>query len=191
LFGGRRRTTVPLVTEAFDWDHGVFLGSIMASETTAAAGGAVGNLRFDPMAMLPFCGYNMADYFGHWLKVGAATKSENLPKIFFVNWFRRDEDGHFMWPGYGENSRVLKWIFDRVDGKANATKSAIGYLPSPPDIDVSGLNVPDADMNALLSIDAEGWKSALPQMRDHYAQFGAKLPATLATALKELESSVK
>ncbi len=191
LFGGRRRTTVPLVTEAFDWDHGVFLGSIMASETTAAAGGAVGNLRFDPMAMLPFCGYNMADYFGHWLKVGAATKSENLPKIFFVNWFRRDEDGHFMWPGYGENSRVLKWIFDRVDGKANATKTAIGYLPSPADIDVSGLNVTDADMNALLSIDAEGWKSALPQMRDHYAQFGAKLPATLATALKELESSLK
>jgi len=191
LFGGRRRTTVPLVTEAFDWDHGVFLGSIMASETTAAAGGAVGNLRFDPMAMLPFCGYNMADYFGHWLKVGAATKSENLPKIFFVNWFRRDEDGRFMWPGYGENSRVLKWIFDRVDGKANATKTAIGYLPSPADIDVSGLNVTDADMNALLSIDAEGWKSALPQMRDHYAQFGAKLPATLATALKELESSLK
>ncbi len=191
LFGGRRRTTVPLITEAFDWDHGVFLGSIMASETTAAAGGAVGNLRFDPMAMLPFCGYNMADYFGHWLKVGAATKSENLPKIFFVNWFRRDEDGRFMWPGYGENSRVLKWIFDRVDGKANATKTAIGYLPSPADIDVSGLNVTDADMNALLSIDAEGWKSALPQMRDHYAQFGAKLPAPLATALNELESSLK
>ena len=191
LFGGRRRTTVPLVTEAFDWDHGVFLGSIMASETTAAAGGAVGNLRFDPMAMLPFCGYNMADYFGHWLKVGAATKSENLPKIFFVNWFRRDEEGRFMWPGYGENSRVLKWIFDRVDGKANATKTAIGYLPSPADIDVSGLNVTDADMNALLSIDSEGWKSALPQMRDHYAQFGAKLPAPLTTALNELESSLK
>ncbi len=191
LFGGRRRTTVPLVTEAFDWDHGVFLGSIMASETTAAAGGAVGNLRFDPMAMLPFCGYNMADYFGHWLKVGAATKSENLPKIFFVNWFRRDEDGRFMWPGYGENSRVLKWIFDRVDGNANATKTAIGYLPSPADIDVSGLDVTDADMNALLSIDSEGWKSALPQMRDHYAQFGSKLPAPLTAALKELESSLK
>ncbi len=191
LFGGRRRTTVPLVTESFDWDHGVFLGSIMASETTAAAGGAVGNLRFDPMAMLPFCGYNMADYFGHWLKVGAATKSENLPKIFFVNWFRRDEDGRFMWPGYGENSRVLKWIFDRIDGNANATKTAIGYLPSPADIDITGLNVTDADMNALLSIDSEGWKSALPQMRDHYAQFGSKLPAPLNTALNELESSLK
>jgi phosphoenolpyruvate carboxykinase (GTP) len=191
LFGGRRRTTVPLVTEAFDWDHGVFLGSIMASETTAAAGGAVGNLRFDPMAMLPFCGYNMADYFGHWLKVGAATKSENLPKIFFVNWFRRDEDGRFMWPGYGENSRVLKWIFDRVDGKANATKTAIGYLPSPADIDITGLDVSADDMNALLSLDSDGWKSALPQMRDHYAQFGAKLPAPLTTALNELESSLK
>jgi len=191
LFGGRRRTTVPLVTEAFDWEHGVFLGSIMASETTAAAGGAVGNLRFDPMAMLPFCGYNMADYFGHWLKVGAATTSENLPKIFFVNWFRRDEDGRFMWPGYGENSRVLKWIFDRLDGKANATKTAIGYLPSPADIDISGLDVTAADMNALLSLDSEGWKSALPQMRDHYAQFGAKLPAPLTTALNELESSLK
>jgi phosphoenolpyruvate carboxykinase (GTP) len=190
LFGGRRRTTVPLVTEAFDWDHGVFLGSIMASETTAAAGGAVGNLRFDPMAMLPFCGYNMADYFGHWLKVGAATKSENLPKIFFVNWFRRDEEGRFMWPGYGENSRVLKWIFNRVDGKANATKTAIGYLPSPADIDITGLDVSAADMNALLSIDSEGWKSALPQMRDHYAQFGTKLPAPLTTALNELESSL-
>jgi phosphoenolpyruvate carboxykinase (GTP) len=191
LFGGRRRTTVPLVTEAFDWDHGVFLGSIMASETTAAAGGAVGNLRFDPMAMLPFCGYNMADYFGHWLKVGAATKSENLPKIFFVNWFRRDEDGRFLWPGYGENSRVLKWIFDRLDGKANATKTAIGYLPSPADIDITGLKVTDADMNALLSIDSEGWKSALPQMRGHYAQFGSKLPTPLTTALNELESSLK
>ena len=190
LFGGRRRTTVPLVTEAFDWEHGVFLGSIMASETTAAAGGAVGNLRFDPMAMLPFCGYNMADYFGHWLSVGAATDSDNLPKIFFVNWFRRDDEGRFMWPGYGENSRVLKWIFDRVDGKANATKTSIGYLPSPADIDTNGLDVKESDMNALLTLDVEGWKSALPQMRDHYAKFGPKLPAKLAKALNELESAL-
>ncbi|MFY8239321.1 MAG: phosphoenolpyruvate carboxykinase (GTP) [Ilumatobacteraceae bacterium] len=190
LFGGRRRTTVPLVTEAFDWEHGVFLGSIMASETTAAAGGAVGNLRFDPMAMLPFCGYNMADYFGHWLSVGAATDSDNLPKIFFVNWFRRDDEGRFMWPGYGENSRVLKWIFDRVDGKANATKTSIGYLPTPADIDTNGLDVKESDMNTLLTLDVEGWKSALPQMRDHYAQFGPKLPAKLAKALSELESAL-
>jgi phosphoenolpyruvate carboxykinase (GTP) len=190
LFGGRRRTTVPLVTEAFDWDHGVFLGSIMASETTAAAAGAVGNLRFDPMAMLPFCGYNMADYFGHWLKVGAATKSENLPKIFFVNWFRRDEDGRFLWPGYGENSRVLKWIFDRVDGKGAANKTSIGYLPTPSDIDTKGLNIDDADLNELLTVDTEGWKAAVPQIREHYAQFGAALPAKLAKSLDDLASSL-
>ena len=190
LFGGRRRTTVPLVTEAFDWDHGVFLGSIMASETTAAAAGAVGNLRFDPMAMLPFCGYNMADYFSHWLKIGAATKSENLPKIFFVNWFRRDEDGRFLWPGYGENSRVLKWIFDRVDGKSNAVKTSIGYLPGPTDIDTDGMSIDAADLDALLSLDTNGWRTAVPQIREHYAQFGDKLPSKLAASLTELESSL-
>ena len=190
LFGGRRRTTVPLVTEAFDWNHGVFLGSIMASETTAAQAGAVGNLRFDPMAMLPFCGYNMADYFGHWLKIGAATKSENLPKIFFVNWFRRDEDGRFLWPGYGENSRVLKWIFDRVDGKGSATKTSIGYLPAPTDIDTAGLDIAINDLETILSVDEQGWKEALPQIRNHFAQFGDKLPSQLAASLNELESSL-
>lgn len=190
MFGGRRRTTVPLVTEAFDWDHGVFLGSIMASETTAAQQGAVGNLRFDPMAMLPFCGYNMADYFGHWLKIGAATNSENLPKIFFVNWFRRDEDGRFLWPGFGENSRVLKWIFDRIDGNASAEKTAIGYLPNPSDLDTNGLDINDADLAALLSLDAPGWKQAIPQIRDHFAQFGPKLPATLVSKLDELDKSL-
>lgn len=190
MFGGRRRTTVPLVTEAFDWDHGVFLGSIMASETTAAQQGAVGNLRFDPMAMLPFCGYNMADYFGHWLKIGAATNSENLPKIFFVNWFRRDEDGRFLWPGFGENSRVLKWIFDRIDGNASAEKTAIGYLPNPSDLDTNGLDINDADLAALLSLDAPGWKQAIPQIRNHFAQFGPKLPATLVNKLDELDKSL-
>jgi phosphoenolpyruvate carboxykinase (GTP) len=190
LFGGRRRTTVPLVTEAFDWNHGVFLGSIMASETTAAQAGAVGNLRFDPMAMLPFCGYNMADYFGHWLKIGAATKSESLPKIFFVNWFRRDEDGRFLWPGYGENSRVLKWIFDRVDGKGSATKTSIGYLPAPADIDTAGLDIAINDLEEILSVDEKGWKEALPQIRDHFAQFGSKLPTQLVKSLEELESSL-
>ena len=190
MFGGRRRTTVPLVTEAFDWDHGVFLGSIMASETTAAQQGAVGNLRFDPMAMLPFCGYNMADYFGHWLKIGAATKSENLPKIFFVNWFRRDEDGRFLWPGFGENSRVLKWIFDRIDGKASAEKTAIGYLPKPEDIDTKGLDIDSRDLETILSVDTDGWKQAIPQIRDHFAQFGPKMPSTLVKKLDELDKSL-
>ena len=190
LFGGRRRTTVPLVTQAFNWEHGVFLGSIMASETTAAQAGAVGNLRFDPMAMLPFCGYNMADYFGHWLKVGSAAKPENLPQIFFVNWFRRDTDGRFLWPGYGENSRVLKWVFERLDGTAGAVETPIGNLPVVSDLDTSGLKVDAADMNTLLSVDTAGWLEAVPQIREHYATFGAKLPQQLSAALDSLEKAL-
>jgi phosphoenolpyruvate carboxykinase (GTP) len=188
LFGGRRRTTVPLVTQAFDWNHGVFLGSIMASETTAAAGGAVGKLRFDPMAMLPFCGYNMADYFKHWLQVGTKTDASKLPQIFFVNWFRRDEDGRFMWPGYGENSRVLKWVFERLNGTAQADKTAIGYLPSADSLDTNGMNINTADLQAITSVDVDGWREAVPQIRDHYAAFGDRLPNELATALDALES---
>ena len=190
LFGGRRRTTVPLVTQAFDWNHGVFLGSIMASETTAAAGGQVGKLRFDPMAMLPFCGYNMADYFKHWLQVGTKTDKEKLPQIFFVNWFRRDEEGNFMWPGYGENSRVLKWVFERLNGTATANKTAIGYLPTTDSLDTSGLDVKPTDLAELLSVDNPGWLEAVPQIRDHFATFGDRLPNELATALNELESSL-
>ena len=190
LFGGRRRTTVPLVTQAFDWNHGVFLGSIMASETTAAAGGAVGKLRFDPMAMLPFCGYNMADYFKHWLKVGTQTDKEKLPQIFFVNWFRRDEDGRFMWPGYGENSRVLKWVFERLNGTAEADKTAIGYLPNATSLDTTGMQINEADLQAITSVDVDGWREAVPQIRDHYAAFGDRLPNELATALDALESSL-
>jgi len=190
LFGGRRRTTVPLVTQAFDWNHGVFLGSIMASETTAAAGGAVGKLRFDPMAMLPFCGYNMADYFKHWLQVGTKTDASKLPQIFFVNWFRRDEDGRFMWPGYGENSRVLKWVFERLNGTAQADKTAIGYLPSADSLDTNGMNINTADLQAITSVDVDGWREAVPQIRDHYAAFGDRLPTELATALDALESSL-
>ena len=190
LFGGRRRTTVPLVTQAFDWNHGVFLGSIMASETTAAAGGAVGKLRFDPMAMLPFCGYNMADYFKHWLQVGTKTDASKLPQIFFVNWFRRDEDGRFMWPGYGENSRVLKWVFERLNGTAQADKTAIGYLPSADSLDTNGMNINTADLQAITSVDVDGWREAVPQIRDHYAAFGDRLPNELATALDALESSL-
>ncbi|NDC91101.1 MAG: phosphoenolpyruvate carboxykinase (GTP), partial [Acidimicrobiia bacterium] len=172
LFGGRRRTTVPLVTQAFDWDHGVFLGSIMASETTAAAGGAVGKLRFDPMAMLPFCGYNMADYFAHWLSLGKKTSAEKLPQIFFVNWFRRDNDGRFLWPGYGENSRVLKWIFERLEGKVDAQKTAIGLLPAKSSLDVGGLNISADDLGAITSLDTAGWREAVPQIREHFAVFG-------------------
>ena len=190
LFGGRRRTTVPLVTQAFNWEHGVFLGSIMASETTAAQAGAVGNLRFDPMAMLPFCGYNMADYFGHWWKVGSAAKPENLPQIFFVNWFRRDTDGRFLWPGYGENSRVLKWVFERLDGTAGAVETPIGNLPVVSDLDTSGLKVDAADMNTLLSLDTAGWLEAVPQIREHYATFGTKLPKQLSAALDSLEKAL-
>jgi phosphoenolpyruvate carboxykinase (GTP) len=190
LFGGRRRTTVPLVTQAFNWEHGVFLGSIMASETTAAQAGAVGNLRFDPMAMLPFCGYNMADYFGHWLKLGSKAKPENLPQIFFVNWFRRDTDGRFLWPGYGENSRVLKWVFERIDGTAGAVETPIGNLPVVSDLDTSGLKVDAADMSTLLSLDTAGWLEAVPQIREHYATFGAKLPQQLTAALDSLEKAL-
>ena len=187
LFGGRRRTTVPLVNQAFDWEHGVFLGSIMSSETTAAAGGAVGQLRFDPMAMLPFCGYNMGDYFAHWLKVGEMTSPENLPEIFFVNWFRRDEDGRFLWPGFGENSRVLKWVFERVAGGGDAIETAIGYLPAPGAIDTTGLDVEPADMETILSVDKDGWATAIPQIRAHFERFAERLPTQLDEQLDALE----
>jgi phosphoenolpyruvate carboxykinase (GTP) len=187
LFGGRRRTTVPLVTESFDWDHGVFLGSIMASETTAAAGGAVGNLRFDPMAMLPFCGYNMADYFAHWLKIGKQADAAKLPKIFFVNWFRRDTDGRYIWPGFGENSRVLKWVFERVDGKSAVDRTAIGLLPAAGALDTTALDVPQDDLDTLLGVDVDGWLAAVPQIRQHFEQFGEHIPAELSAALATLE----
>ena len=190
LFGGRRRTTVPLVNEALDWNHGVFLGATMGSETTAAQQSAAGVLRFDPMAMLPFCGYNMGDYFGHWLALGAAADAANLPRIFFVNWFRRDDDGRFLWPGYGENSRVLKWVFERLDGTADAVKTAIGYLPAAGSLDTTGLDVSDADMDALLSVDVEGWKAALPQFEAHLAQFGDRLPAELTNQLQQLTAAL-
>jgi phosphoenolpyruvate carboxykinase (GTP) len=188
LFGGRRASVVPLVHEARDWAHGVFLGSIMSSETTAAATGAVGALRFDPMAMLPFCGYNMGDYWAHWLKLGQRSGAK-LPKVFYVNWFRKNEDGKFLWPGYGENSRVLAWIFDRCDGDAAARESQIGLLPMVGDggIDTDGLDVTGAEMERLLAVDVEGWKQQIPQIRDHYAKFGATLPPELAEQLTALE----
>jgi len=188
LFGGRRSTIVPLVHEARDWEHGVFLGSIMSSETTAAEAAQVGKLRFDPMAMLPFCGYHMGDYFGHWLQV-ARREGAKMPRIFYVNWFRKDEDGKFMWPGYGENSRVLAWVFGRVAGRAEAVQTPIGLLPptGAGGIDLDGLDVSDATMAKLLEVDREGWAAQLPQMREHYAGFGDRLPAELRAQLQELE----
>ncbi|MFM2182114.1 MAG: GTP-dependent phosphoenolpyruvate carboxykinase [Actinomycetota bacterium] len=190
LFGGRRRTTVPLVTQAYDWEHGVFLGSIMASETTAAQQGAVGNLRFDPMAMLPFCGYNMADYFRHWLRIGASTDAAKLPKIFFVNWFRRDDDGRFLWPGFGENSRVLKWVFERIDDSASAVRTPIGLLPTRDALDLDGLAIDGADIDSLLSVDTDGWRAAVPQIEAHFAQFGDALPDELHRHLRGLADAV-
>ena len=190
LFGGRRRTTVPLATEAFDWEHGVFLGSIMASETTAAQQGAVGALRFDPMAMLPFCGYNYADYFAHWLTIGKATDPSKLPKIFFVNWFRRGDDGRFLWPGFGENSRVLKWVFERVEGGSEAIDTPIGRLPTKGALDTDGLDIDEADLDAILEVESEGWQAAIPQIREYYATFGDKLPAQLHMAVDVLEANL-
>jgi phosphoenolpyruvate carboxykinase (GTP) len=191
LFGGRRATTAPLVNEAFSWQHGTFLGSIMSSETTAAAAGAQGQLRFDPFAMLPFCGYHMGDYFAHWLKVGGASTPEKLPRIYYVNWFRRGADGGFLWPGYGENSRVLKWIFERVTGKAQAVDTPIGRLPAPGSLDLAGLDVPKADQDELLRVDVERWLADLPLLRAHYEKFGARLPAVLNQELDALEQRLR
>jgi phosphoenolpyruvate carboxykinase (GTP) len=187
LVGGRRASTVPLVTEAFTWQHGTFLASIMGSEKTAAAAGKVGELRFDPMAMLPFCGYHMGDYFAHWLKVGA-TEGAKMPRIYYVNWFRKGEDGKFLWPGYGENSRVLKWIFERCDDKAEAQATPIGSLPTEAALDTDGLDVPAAALRTLLTVDVKAWKKELPGLKKHYEKFGANLPAGLAQELNDLEN---
>jgi phosphoenolpyruvate carboxykinase (GTP) len=186
LFGGRRSTVVPLVHEATGWEHGVFLGSIMSSETTAAQAGAVGKLRFDPMAMLPFCGYHMGDYFAHWLKVGRREGAQ-LPRIFYVNWFRKDDQGKFLWPGYGENSRVLAWIFRRCEGATDAEETAIGLVPSAGGIDTTGLKISDDALSALLAVDHAAWMEQLPQVREHFERFGDKLPPELWSELKALE----
>jgi phosphoenolpyruvate carboxykinase (GTP) len=187
LFGGRRPGTVPLVTEAFDWEHGVFLGSTCGSETTAAALGQTGILRRDPFSMLPFCGYNMGDYFAHWLSFAKRTAPAKLPKVYFVNWFRKTDDGRFLWPGYGENSRVLKWICERVDGTGAAQQTAIGNLPTPEALDVSGLNLPAADLAQLLTVDQAAWKKEAEDIAGSYVKFGAHLPAELASQLENLK----
>jgi phosphoenolpyruvate carboxykinase (GTP) len=186
LFGGRRSSVVPLITEAFDWRHGVFLGSIMASETTAAAAGAVGKLRRDPFAMLPFCGYNMADYFGHWLSVEQMRDPAKLPKMFYVNWFRKDADGRWLWPGFGENSRVLEWVFRRCAGTGEAVETPIGLVPAADAIPTEGLKVTPADMAEVLRVDVEDWRGELPLIEQHFAIFGDRLPAALREELDGL-----
>ncbi len=190
LFGGRRASTVPLVTQSLSWNHGVFMGATVASETTAAQAGAVGNLRFDPFAMLPFCGYNMADYVSHWLSIGAASDESKLPKIFYVNWFRKSADGKFLWPGYGENSRVLKWIIQRVagDSTALAVETPIGHVPAPGALDLDGLALAPESLESVLRVDAAEWKAELPKIGMHFDNLGARLPAEMRDQLSALES---
>jgi len=179
LFGGRRASAVPLVTESFDWQHGVFLGSTVSSETTAAAAGAIGQLRRDPFAMLPFCGYNMGDYAGHWLKIGRSTDADKLPRIYYVNWFRKSPEGKWLWPGFGENSRVLKWIVDRLEGRAVGQRTPIGVLPGDGELDLAALDVPAEDLELLLSVDAEVWQQEAALIPEFFDQFGDHLPAEI------------
>jgi len=186
LFGGRRGGVVPLVTEAFNWQHGTFLGATASSETTAATTGKVGRLRRDPMAMLPFCGYHMGDYFSHWLKLGA-NPARKMPKIFYVNWFRQDANGKFLWPGYGENSRVLKWIFERCDGKVHAKDTPIGRVPEAGDLDTKGLDIKGTHVEELLSVDIDGWLAEVPSIKEHFALFGDHLPPELNAEVRALE----
>ena len=186
LFGGRRATTVPLVTEALDWEHGVFLGSVMSSEKTAAAAGAIGEVRRDPFAMLPFCGYNFGDYFQHWLDIGAKPDAK-LPKLFYVNWFRKDEDGKFIWPGFGDNSRVLKWVIERVAGHGEAVSTAIGLVPPPEALDTTGLKLTDEQIAALTTVDEDDWRAEIDMIEAHYNTLGDRLPPEMRRQLDLLE----
>jgi phosphoenolpyruvate carboxykinase (GTP) len=174
------------VTESFDWQHGVFLGSIMSSEKTAAAAGNVGELRFDPFAMLPFCGYDMGDYFAHWLEIGQREGAQ-LPQLYWVNWFRKGADGSFLWPGFGDNSRVIKWIVERLEGRADAVETPIGRVPAPGALDISGLDIDDATLAELVSVDPESWRQEIPQIEDHYAKLGDTVPPELEDELSELQ----
>ncbi len=191
LFGGRRPTTVPLCMEAPTWTYGTFLGSIQASETTAAAAGNVGVLRYDPMAMLPFCGYHYGDYFAHWLSMPGRRADAKLPRIFYVNWFRKADDGRYLWPGFGDNARVLKWIFARLDGKAGAVESPVGLLPKAEDLDVSGLGMDAEDVAELLRVDPKEWLADMPAMRAHYAKYGDVIPAALRAEMDALEARLQ
>ena len=187
LVGGRRGSVVPLVHQAFNWNHGVFVGSIMASETTAAQAGAVGNLRRDPFAMLPFCGYHMGDYLAHWLDIGTKTSADKLPSIFYVNWFRKDADGKFLWPGFGDNSRVIRWIFERVSGGGEAVESPIGWVPADGAIDTEGLEISAEGLAEVLKVDTEEWRAEVPDIEAHFDTFGDRLPDALRDELQALE----
>lgn len=187
LFGGRRKTTVPLVTEARDWQHGTFMGATMSSEKTAAATGGLGQVRRDPMAMLPFLGYNVGDYFQHWVNVGKGADAGKLPRIFYVNWFRRGEDGRFLWPGFGENSRVLKWVIERIEGKAAAAETPIGYVPTPDQMDLEGVDATAEDVAAALAVDPEEWKQEIPLIEEWFAKVGHKLPTSMRDELENLK----
>lgn len=191
LFGGRRKTTIPLVTEARDWTHGTFMGATLSSETTAAATGAVGVVRRDPMAMLPFIGYDAGDYFGHWINMAKNNDESKFPKVFYVNWFRRDEDGGFLWPGFGENSRVLKYVIERVEGKVDAVETPIGLVPAPGAIDTDGLDVTEEQLEKALRVDAEEWKAEIPQINEWFEKFGDKLPTVLWTELDGLKARLE
>jgi phosphoenolpyruvate carboxykinase (GTP) len=186
LFGGRRATTVPLVIESLDWAHGVFLGANISSEKTAAAEGKVGELRHDPFAMLPFCGYNMGDYFAYWLKIGSSTDASKLPRIFYVNWFRKGENGKFLWPGYGENIRVLKWIMERLSGEAEAVPTPVGSLPAPGALDTAGLGIDENDLNVLLSVDTDAWKREAEHIPEYFRTFDGHLPSPLWDLYQDL-----
>ncbi|MDG2211318.1 MAG: phosphoenolpyruvate carboxykinase (GTP) [Acidimicrobiales bacterium] len=188
LFGGRRASNVPLITEARDWDHGVFLGSIMSSEKTAAAAGKIGQVRFDPFAMLPFMGYNVGDYINHWLEIGANADPDKLPRMFWVNWFRKDEDGKFLWPGFGENCRVLKWVLERVAGQGEITETAIGNVPSIHGLDLKGIDISEDQLNELLSVDNSEWFEEIPLIEDHFSFIGERLPDSLTAELEELKT---
>ncbi|MFA7637323.1 MAG: phosphoenolpyruvate carboxykinase (GTP) [Monoglobales bacterium] len=190
VFGGRRAKTAPLVYQARDWEHGVFVGATMASETTAAAIGAVGVVRRDPMAMKPFVGYNMGDYFAHWIEMGNKMDADKAPKIFHVNWFRRDDEGNFIWPGFGDNMRVLNWIIDRCEGKAQAKETAIGYVPYKEDLNLEGLDLSDEVVDELLSVKKEYWLEDIENQKEFFAQFGNRLPKEITRELNALEERI-
>jgi phosphoenolpyruvate carboxykinase (GTP) len=188
LFGGRRRSVVPLVNEARDWAHGVFLGATTSSETTAAATGAVGVVRRDPMAMLPFIGYHAGDYFRHWLDIGKSADADKLPKIFFVNWFRKSEDGRFLWPGFGDNSRVLEWVIGRIDGTKDAVDTPIGLVPAPGALNVDGLDFTEEDLHKVLAVDVEEWRAEVALIDEWFDTIGPKTPTTLLNELDALKT---